>query len=161
MRHTVSFQWRWATSITDSMDINLSKFQEIVKDRGAWRAAVHAVEKSWTWLNSNNNEPLIIIYTCKYTYRDGKVPLQVKSEILFYRKIQVSLLIPCTEVEQWLTKIEGTLKGGESTRICWEAEVRFLMFPVFIHSAIFTPRTVLIQWQAKPGMLPAFMELRV
>ena len=32
--------------ITDSVDMSLSKFQEIVKDRGAWRAAVHGVPKS-------------------------------------------------------------------------------------------------------------------
>ena len=35
-------------SITDSIDINLSKFWEMVDDRGAWYAAVHGVTKSWT-----------------------------------------------------------------------------------------------------------------
>ena len=39
---------RWLDSITDSMEMNLSKFQEIVKDRGAWFAAVHEVAKSQT-----------------------------------------------------------------------------------------------------------------
>ena len=39
---------RWLDSITDSVDINLSKFHETVKDRGAWCAAVHGVAKSWT-----------------------------------------------------------------------------------------------------------------
>ena len=35
-------------SITDSMDINMSKLQEMVKDREAWQATVHRVAKSWT-----------------------------------------------------------------------------------------------------------------
>ena len=42
---------RWLDSIADSTDMNLSKLQEIVKDRGAWRAAVHGVTKSWTQLS--------------------------------------------------------------------------------------------------------------
>ena len=36
--------------ITDSMDMNVSKLQEMVKDREAWRAAVYGVTKSQTWL---------------------------------------------------------------------------------------------------------------
>ena len=39
---------RWLDSITDSMDMNLSKLQERVEDRGAWRATVHDVTKSQT-----------------------------------------------------------------------------------------------------------------
>ena len=39
---------RWLDSITVSIDMNLSKLPEIVKDRGAWRAAVCGVAKSWT-----------------------------------------------------------------------------------------------------------------
>ena len=39
---------RWLETITDSMGMNLSKFQEIVKDRGGWHAAVHRVAKSLT-----------------------------------------------------------------------------------------------------------------
>ena len=42
---------RWLHSIVDSMDINLSELQEIVKDRGAWHAAVHGVTKSWMQLS--------------------------------------------------------------------------------------------------------------
>ena len=39
---------RWLDSMTNSMDMNLSKLQEIVEDRGVWWATVHEVVKSWT-----------------------------------------------------------------------------------------------------------------
>ena len=42
----------WLDSITNSVDMHLSKLREMVKDREAWHATVHRVAKSWTWLSN-------------------------------------------------------------------------------------------------------------
>ena len=53
---------RWLDSISDSVNMNLSKYWELVKDREAWLATVHVVTKSWTHLRdrtgtTTTNEP--------------------------------------------------------------------------------------------------------
>ena len=57
---------KWLDGIIESMDTNLSKFREIVKDREACHAAVHRVANIWTQQLSNNNDWFIFkfIFIC-------------------------------------------------------------------------------------------------
>ena len=59
---------RWLDGITDSTDVSLSELRKMVMDREAWRAAIHGVTKSWTWL-SDWTELIFKLYNCKIMSR--------------------------------------------------------------------------------------------
>ena len=56
---------RWLDSINDSVHINMSQLQEIVKERGAWCAAVHGIVKSWAqlsgWKKNHKNASVLLL----------------------------------------------------------------------------------------------------
>ena len=47
---------RWLDGITDAMDMNLGKLQEMVRDREAWHAAVHGITKSHNWVTGHQQQ---------------------------------------------------------------------------------------------------------
>ena len=59
---------RWLDSITDSMDMNLSKVWEMEKDREAWNATVHGVTKGWTQLSNSTITSKIFQHIINISY---------------------------------------------------------------------------------------------
>ena len=84
---------RWLDGITDSMDMNLGQVGEIVKDREAWRAAVHGVAKRQTGLWLNSHCKTLLVQLCSHSGRgtrssqrsfEATMPEKKKTQTLLY-----------------------------------------------------------------------------
>ena len=120
---------RWLYGISDSMDMSLNKFQEIVKNRKAWCAPVHRVSKSRTWLSNRTTIEIIILNEVR------------KSTIIWYNLYIVS----------WASLVVQIIKKSPAM---WETWVNFLGWAAPLEKGIATHASILawrIPWAEKPG----------
>ena len=108
---------RWLNGITDSMDMSLSKLQEMVKDRVVWRAAVHGVSKSWTQLSD---------WTTKRQNGASQVALVVKKSACKCRRCKRNRFNPWVRMILWSRKwqpLQHSCLGNLMEGGAWQAAV--------------------------------------
>jgi len=104
---------RWLNSITNSMDVNLSKLREIVEDKYIWGVAVHGVAKSQTWLNDwTTTYQIITLYTYNI-FSSVQFSRSVVSNSLRLHELQhASLSITNSRSSLRLTSIESVMSSN-------------------------------------------------
>ena len=120
---------KWLDSITNSIDMNLSKLQETVEDRGAWHAVVHEIPKSRTWLINWTITTLTTRHQGRnFQWTVGCVSSEFGVEFKEFITINAypTWRIPCTEEPGGLHTVHGVTKNwtwlSGWTEVNWSTE---------------------------------------
>ena len=101
---------RWLDSITDSKDMNLSKLQEIVKDREARRAAAHGIAKSRTWLSDWTATTRSVLWSVLKTF------LSLAIQDVWRKWTAITATIEKAEWSSWDSKLNYILIGKPDSK---------------------------------------------
>ena len=106
---------RWLDNIMDSMDANMSKLQEIVEDRGTWRATAHGVTRSLIWL-SEWTTIWMTLNICRHvnpkitSHTNAQCCLRMISNHVFWKAFQTYVMFLISHHKFWLLSIYSSRK---------------------------------------------------